>query len=80
MKAIGIVRPLDRLGRIVIPMEIRRVFDMPAGTPIEIYVEGDSIVLHKHQCKCEFCGSTENVTEFKGKVVCKECINELKGV
>lgn len=77
MKSIGIVRQLDTLGRVVIPIEIRRTLDLPCGTPIEIYVEGDKIVLHKFQHKCEFCGSTDNITGFKGKFVCERCINQL---
>lgn len=78
MKSIGIVRQLDTLGRVVIPIEIRRTLDLPCGTPIEIYVEGDKIVLHKFQHKCEFCGSTDVVAEFKGKAVCKDCVDDIK--
>ena len=80
MKSTGIVRRIDDLGRVVIPMELRKVLNMPNGTPIEIYTEGDSIILHKYRNKCEFCGSTENVTEFKNKVVCSNCLNDLKGL
>ena len=80
MKSTGIVRRIDDLGRVVIPMELRKVFDMPTGTPIEIYTEGDSIILHKYQNKCEFCGSTENITVFKDKIVCSNCLNDLKGL
>ena len=80
MKSTGIVRQIDNVGRIVIPKELRKVLDMPNGTPIEIYTEGDSIILHKYQNKCEFCGSTDNVTEFRDKVVCSDCVNELKGL
>lgn len=78
MKSTGIIRPLDQLGRVVLPIELRRTFDLTEGTPIEIYVEGDKIILHKYQNKCEFCGSTDNITEFKGRAVCKDCIESLR--
>ena len=80
MKSTGIVRQIDNLGRIVIPKELRKILDMPTGTPIEIYTKGDFIILHKYQNKCEFCGSTEKVTEFKDKIVCSNCLNDLKGL
>ena len=80
MKSTGIVRRIDVLGRVVIPMELRKILDMPNGTPIEIFTKGDFIILHKYQNKCEFCGSTEKVTEFKDKIVCSNCLNDLKGL
>ena len=80
MKSTGIVRRIDVLGRVVIPMELRKILDMPNGTPIEIFTKGDFIILHKYQNKCEFCGSTENITVFKDKIVCSNCLNDLKGL
>ena len=80
MKSTGIVRRIDVLGRVVIPMELRKILDMPNGTPIEIFTKGDFIILHKYQNKCEFCGSTEKVNEFKDKIVCSNCLNDLKGL
>ncbi len=77
MKTTGVTRPLDKMGRVVLPIELRKTLDLPSGTPIEIYVEGDKIILHKFQHKCEFCDSTEHISEFKGKFVCKDCINQL---
>lgn len=80
MKTTGIVRLLDLLGRVVIPSELRKTLDLPSGTPIEIYVEGDKIILQKFKNKCEFCGSTEHISEFKGKFVCEDCrIQLIKG-
>lgn len=73
MKTTGIVRALDLLGRIVIPSEIRKTLDLHSGTPTEIYVEGDKIILQKFQNKCEFCGNSEHISEFKGKFVCEDC-------
>ena len=78
MKATGIVRKVDELGRIVLPIELRRTLDIAERDPLEIYVEGTSIILKKHQAACVFCGSAKNVTEFKGKNVCAACLAELK--
>lgn len=78
MKATGIVRKVDELGRIVIPIELRRTLDIMERDAMEIYVEGDSIVLRKYESVCTFCGNTKNVIEFRGKNVCQNCIRELK--
>lgn len=79
MKATGIVRNIDSLGRIVLPIELRRTLGIDAskGDPIEIYMDGTSIVLRKHEPNCVFCGSSKKVTEFKGKNVCEQCRKEL---
>lgn len=78
MKATGILRKIDGLGRIVIPMEIRNKLNIAENDPLEIHVEGSSIVLKKYEPDCTFCGSSKNVVEYKGKNVCEKCINELK--
>ena len=70
MKSIGIVRAIDSVGRIVLPKELRKIFDLPVGTYMEIYTEGDSIILHKYQNTCEFCGSDNVVSEYKDKALC----------
>lgn len=77
MKATGVLRKIDGLGRIVIPMEMRNKLDISTNDPLEIHVEGSQIVLKKYDPDCTFCGSTKNVTEFKGKNVCKKCIKEI---
>lgn len=77
MKATGIVRKIDSLGRIVIPKEIRRVNNWEEGTPLEIYVEGENVMFKEYQRCCTFCGSSETLTNYKGKEVCNNCINEL---
>ena len=79
MKSTGIVRKLDELGRIVLPIELRRTFDLSVKDPIEIYTDDDMIILKKFQRTCVFCNSAENVVEYKGRTVCTECLNELKG-
>lgn len=78
MKSTGIVRKVDELGRIVIPKELRKMFNIKEKDPLEIYVEEDTIVLKKHENSCVFCKSTENLMEHKGKYICPDCINELK--
>ena len=77
MKATGIVRKVDELGRIVLPIELRRTLDIAERAALEIYVDGTSIVLKKHESSCVFCGSSKNVTVFKEKNVCAACMQEL---
>lgn len=78
MKDIGIVRKLDTLGRIVVPKELRRMFDIENEDSVEIFVEGDTIVLKKYAPTCFFC-KNENIADiFKGKNICRECLDELK--
>lgn len=77
MKSTGIVRKVDELGRIVLPIELRRTLDIAERDALEIYVDGTSIVLKKHECSCVFCGSSKNVSEFKEKNICAACLQEL---
>jgi AbrB family transcriptional regulator, transcriptional pleiotropic regulator of transition state genes len=77
VKSTGIVRKLDSLGRIVIPMELRRVFGLAPDDEIEILVEDDKIVLQKFESHCIFCQNEDNLTEYKGKQICGECLEEL---
>ena len=77
MKSIGIVRKLDDLGRIVLPIELRRTLDIQDKAPLEIFVEGNSIILRKYEPVCIFCGNSKEVTEYKGHCVCKDCLHEM---
>lgn len=77
MRATGIVRKVDDLGRIVIPIELRRTMDIDLRDAVEIFVDEDRIVLKKQKEACIFCGSMEDIDTVKGKPVCKKCINEL---
>jgi len=77
MKSTGIVRRIDNLGRVTLPIELRRNLDVDCGDPLEIYTEGASIVLRKHEPNCVFCGSTKKVTTFKNKNICDNCRKEL---
>ncbi len=78
MKATGIVRKVDILGRIVIPINLRRDFDLKIKDDIEIFSERDTIVLKKYEPACVFCGSVDEVSEFKEKKVCAECFRDMK--
>lgn len=77
MKATGIVRKVDELGRIVLPIELRRTLDIAERDPLEIYVDGPSIILNKYHPACIFCGDSSEITTFKGKNVCMSCLKEL---
>ena len=76
MKATGMVRRVDELGRIVLPIELRRNLDIAERDELEIYVDGDGIVLRKHAASCIFCGGSV-LRQFRGKYVCTACIEEL---
>ena len=78
MKSTGIVRKVDELGRIVLPIELRRALDIAEKDALEIYVEGSAVILKKHRATCIFCDSSKNITLFKGKNVCPACLKELK--
>lgn len=77
MKATGIVRPVDELGRVVLPKELRKVMDINEKDGMEIFVESDKIILRKYQPTCVFCGGLDDVVTLKDKLVCKTCIDTL---
>lgn len=78
MKSLGIVRRIDHVGRIVLPMELRRKFDLKDDeTSMEIFVEDDKIILKKYEPACVFCGSADNIVDFSHKKVCRDCIEKL---
>jgi transcriptional pleiotropic regulator of transition state genes len=79
MKATGIVRKVDELGRVVIPMELRKTLGIEQKDALEIYVEGENIILKKYQPGCIFCGEVEGLQEIKGQKVCKACREGVKG-
>ena len=78
MTAKGIVRKMDTLGRIVVPIEMRRILDISSKDDIEIIAENDSIVLRKYEPTCVFCKSNENIARFKTKNICAACLADLK--
>ncbi|MBE6911584.1 MAG: AbrB/MazE/SpoVT family DNA-binding domain-containing protein [Ruminococcaceae bacterium] len=77
MKSTGIIRKIDDLGRVVLPMELRKKMGIDQRDPIEIYVDGDAIILKKHETSCIFCGNNKNLIEYKGKHVCSECAKSI---
>lgn len=77
MKSTGIVRKVDELGRIVLPIEMRRTLDIAEKDTLEVYVEGDSIILRRYQDACVFCDSVRDLVNYKGRCVCPECIAAL---
>jgi len=78
MKSTGIVRKVDELGRVVIPIEIRRTLDIDVKDSLEIYTDESSIILKKYESNCIFCGNTKELTVFKGKNICGNCLKQLK--
>lgn len=78
MKSTGVVRQLDTLGRIVLPIELRRTMDIGVKDMLEIFVEGDEIILKKYHPSCIFCSDARDVVPYKGKLVCKSCLAELR--
>ena len=78
MKSTGIIRKVDELGRIVIPIELRRTLDIAERDELEIFMDGDNIVLRKFEPFCVFCSSSYGLVSYKGKNVCRDCISSMK--
>ena len=78
MKSTGIVRPVDALGELLIPIELRRSLDINTDDSLEVFVQDDYIMLRSSKRDVVFCGSDEDVQEVHGKNVCGACIKELK--
>ncbi|WP_127539469.1 AbrB/MazE/SpoVT family DNA-binding domain-containing protein [Paenibacillus illinoisensis] len=76
MKATGIVRRIDDLGRVVVPKELRRIHGIEEGDPLEFFVDGDKIILRRYQPGCFFCGNDESLHLFHGKQICTPCITK----
>lgn len=77
MKSTGVVRKVDELGRIVIPIELRRTLGIDEKDAMEIYVDNEKIILKKYEPACIFCGNASEVKHFRGKLVCKNCAMEI---
>jgi transcriptional pleiotropic regulator of transition state genes len=78
MKSTGVVRKVDELGRIVLPIEIRKTLDIQQKDAIEIFIDEDKIILQKYQPACIFCNQVDDVVYFSGKRVCTACIEKMK--
>jgi len=77
MKSTGIIRKVDDLGRIVLPIELRRTLDIAERDELEIYMENDRIILQKFEAACVFCGSSKGLVTFRGKNICQECVRKV---
>lgn len=77
MKSTGIIRKVDDLGRIVLPIELRRTMDIAERDDLEIYIENDRIILQKFEPACIFCGSSEDLISYRGKNVCQDCVKKM---
>ncbi len=80
MKATGIVRRVDQLGRIVLPKELRQTLNIDKKDPMEIYVEDETVILKKYEPGCTLCSSVDGLVSYKGKNVCEKCIEKLKEI
>ena len=78
MKSTGIVRPVDELGRIVVPKELRRTLGIENGDSVEIFTEDDKIILRKYRPGCVFCDNASDLSVFNGKPICSACLHKLK--
>lgn len=77
MKSTGVIRRVDELGRVVIPIELRTQLGISEKDPMEIYVDGSSIILRKYEPNCIFCGSSKKLVNFEGKPICNKCANAI---
>ena len=77
MKSTGIVRKVDQLGRVVLPKELRQTYKLNVGDGIEIFTERDTIVLKKYEPSCVFCREVRDVSDYKGKKICNQCLGEM---
>ena len=77
MKSTGIIRKVDDLGRIVLPIELRRTLDIAERDELEIYMENDQIILKKYEPACIFCASSRNLVSYSGKNVCRDCVKKM---
>ena len=80
MKSTGIVRKVDELGRIVLPIELRRTLDIAERDELEIYLDDDKVVLKKYEPSCIFCSSSRDLVSYRGRNVCMDCIEKMNKI
>lgn len=80
MKSTGIVRKVDELGRIVLPIELRRTLDIAERDELEIYLDDDKVILKKYEPSCIFCGSSCGLVTYHGRNICMECIENMSNI
>lgn len=78
IKSTGIVRKVDELGRVVIPIELRRTLSIQKKDALEIYVDADRIILKKYEPACVFCGNADDIITFRGKNICRHCLQAMR--
>ena len=78
MKSTGIIRRIDDLGRVVLPIELRKTLALSSKDTVEIYVDNNTIVLKKYEPTCIFCGSMSDAKLFKGRMVCEKCLADIQ--
>lgn len=79
-KSTGVVRKIDELGRIVLPIELRRTLDLNEGDPVEFYVDGEEIIVKKYIPGCCFCGKLDSLKQIHGKKICPDCVEKIIGL
>ena len=77
MKSTGIIRKVDDLGRIVLPIELRRTLDIAERDELEIFLEDDRVILKKYESACVFCGAGFGLSAYKGKYICRDCAADV---
>lgn len=80
MRFTGICRPVDELGRVVIPKEIRTMLGIEIKDKMEIYMDGNAVILKKHESKCALCGNDGDFIEFGDKIICTDCVRKIRAV
>ena len=78
MKSTGIVRRIDDLGRVVLPVELRRTLNLEVRDPVEIFIDGDAIVLRKYDAACLFCGAPRDLLSYRGNRICRSGLRQLR--
>lgn len=77
MKETGIIRRVDELGRLVLPIELRRFLEIDERDPVEIFLQDDCVILRKYRPTCIFCGASSDLLEYRGRQLCRACLSAL---
>ena len=78
MKSTGIVRKVDELGRIVLPISIRQTMRINEKDSLEIFTDDNKIILQKYQPSCIFCNNADDIVYFNGMRICENCVAKIK--
>lgn len=78
MKSTGIVRKVDELGRIVLPISIRQTMRINEKDSLEIFTDENRIILQKYQPSCVFCNNADDIVYFNGMRICEACVAKIK--